>query len=63
MSGYSMQIRGADRTHSPGAAASTERLTNFVFLQYATEHVWVRNSDSQPTKVILPILSPEQPRP
>jgi len=35
----------------PGATASPKRLTNFAYLQFATEPVWAQNPDSQPTKV------------
>jgi hypothetical protein len=46
----------------PGAAASPKRLTKVAYLRFANEPVWARNPDSQPTKVIPPILSLVPPR-
>ena len=42
--------------HSPatGAAASPKRLSNVAYIQSATEPVWARISDSQPTKMYPP---------
>jgi len=36
----------------PGVAASPKRPSNVAFLRYATQPVWARNPDSQPTNVI-----------
>ena len=51
-----MQSRGTARTPLPGAAASPKRPSYVAFLHYATQPVWARNPDSQPTKVNPPYL-------
>ena len=45
-----MQSRGP-HSLTLAAAASSERLTNVVHLQFSTELVWAQNPDSEPTKV------------
>ena len=52
-----MQSWGTARTPiPPGAVASPKRPSNDAFLHYATQPVWARNPDSQPTKVNPPYL-------
>jgi len=47
----------------PSSAASPKRPSSVAFLQYATQPVWARNPDSQPTKVNPPYLEQGNPGP
>ena len=47
----------------PREAASSKLLTKVAYLQFATEPVWARIPDSEPSKVYSPMLSAGQPRP
>ena len=54
--GFDAKSGHGPHSSPPGVAASPKRPSNVAFLHNATQPVWARNPDSQPTKVNLPYL-------
>ena len=53
---YNAEFGHGPHFPAPGAAASPKYLTQVVYLEFATEPVWAKKPESQPTEVTSSVL-------